>query len=219
MSNYHRKAPRPTGADDHHTSHIEVCVRLRPLTVADESSSGFFKDPPQESAIPTPNRYGRSLVHMRKPHIPRPFKKPVTPKKVETKHDPMIYAWDIVSDDTMVQSHKTDIILGRTHSYTLDRVYGPTVTNQQLYDASIQRLVHAAMDGYHTAVMAYGQTSTGKTFTMSGTPNNPGMIPLCVRECFDYLQAQADPREYMLRVSYLEVYKEVSRLRVRSGLE
>ncbi|GKZ01007.1 hypothetical protein MPSEU_001052200 [Mayamaea pseudoterrestris] len=196
------------------SSHIEVCVRLRPLTVADESSSGFFKDQPPENSIPAPIRSGRTSLlavpaSMRKAHIPRPFKKLSTPiKKPESRQDPMIYAWDLVSDDTMVQSPKTDIILGRTHSYTLDRVYSPSVSNKQVYETSIRTLVHAAMDGYHTSVLAYGQTSTGKTFTMTGTPSNPGMIPLCVTECFNYLQAQVDPREYMLRVSYLEVYKE-----------
>lgn len=64
------------------------------------------------------------------------------------------------------------------------------------------------MDGYHTSVLAYGQTSTGKTFTMTGTPNHPGLIPLSIQECFKYLKHRKQGREYLLRVSYLEVYKE-----------
>ena len=79
------------------------------------------------------------------------------------------------------------------------------------------------MDGYHTAVLAYGQTSTGKTHTMTGTAAQPGLIPLVIQECFQYLnrrqqqQQQQQPnnregaeesREYLFRVSYLEVYKE-----------
>ncbi|EEC44527.1 kinesin family-like protein, partial [Phaeodactylum tricornutum CCAP 1055/1] len=92
--------------------------------------------------------------------------------------------------------------------YTLDRVYGPATTTHDLYQQSVRDRVHAAMDGFHAAVLAYGQTSTGKTHTMSGTSVQPGLIPLCIQECFAYLQAQNTPREYLLRVSYLEVYKE-----------
>jgi centromeric protein E len=152
---------------------------------------------------------------MRKPHIPRPFKKPEQQtnnnnKSSSSSDSSLIYAWDVVSEDMITQSSQTDIILGRTHSYTLDKVYDPAANNLHVYKNSIQNLVHAAMDGFHTSVLAYGQTSTGKTFTMSGTPNQPGMIPLCVKECFNYLQqGQQDTREYLLRVSYLEVYKEV----------
>lgn len=126
---------------------------------------------------------------------------------------PTTYAWDVVSRDTVRQSESTDIVPGRTHTYTLDRVYGPDATTQQLFDQSVRDLVRAAMEGYHTAVLAYGQTSTGKTHTMSGTREQPGLIPLCVQECFHCITRQqrrdvAAAREYLLRVSYLEVYKE-----------
>jgi centromeric protein E len=54
-------------------------------------------------------------------------------------------------------------------------------------------------------VLAYGQTSTGKTFSMTGTPSSPGIIPLAIHQCFQCLEKN---REYLIRVSYLEVYKE-----------
>ena len=73
----------------------------------------------------------------------------------------MVYAWDVVDDDTVTQSPRTDIVPGRTHTYTLDGVYGPELTTRTLYQKSVRELVLAAMDGYHTAVLAYGQTSTG----------------------------------------------------------
>lgn len=40
---------------------------------------------------------------------------------------------------------------------------------------------------------------------MSGTPNSPGIIPLAIKDCFQYLNTD---REYLIRVSYLEIYKE-----------
>ena len=73
----------------------------------------------------------------------------------------MIYAWDVMDRDTVTQSPRTELVPGRTHTYTLDAVYGASITTQQLYDASVRDLVRAALEGYHTAVLAYGQTSTG----------------------------------------------------------
>ena len=199
--------------DDRRKTHIEVSVRLRPLLVNTQESSSSFLD---TSAL--------KRTSARKPQIPRAptssLKKPsqkikattTTPKPKKSNDDDAdtsIYAWDVVSNDTVRQSPATDVIPGRTHSYTVDHVYAPHVTTEHVYQNSVLDLVHAAMDGYHTSVLAYGQTSTGKTHTMTGTSSQPGLIPLCVQECFDYLARQSSsPREYLLRISYLEVYKE-----------
>lgn len=46
----------------------------------------------------------------------------------------------------------------------------------------------------HSSVFAYGQTSTGKTHTMQGTEDQPGVIPLAIEECFSYVSASQDDR-------------------------
>ena len=58
--------------------------------------------------------------------------------------------------------------------------------------------------GFNGTVFAYGQTSSGKTHTMRGTPDEPGIIPLAVAEIFDKINSMQD-REFLLRVSYMEV--------------
>ncbi len=58
--------------------------------------------------------------------------------------------------------------------------------------------------GFNGTVFAYGQTSSGKTHTMSGTAAEPGIIPLAVREVFALVEQHQD-REFLLRVSYMEV--------------
>jgi Kinesin motor domain len=140
---------------------------------------------------------------------------------------PAQYAWKVEEDPdnhggssnsssrTTVVRQTMNLVAGRTHQYTLDHVYGPTCHTSDVYQHSVQDLVHAAMDGYHTSVLAYGQTSTGKTHTITGTAAQPGILPRAVRECFAYLNnnnhtnnAAVMGREYLLRVSYLEVYKE-----------
>lgn len=206
------------------SKHIEVCVRLRPLVIeAGTSSSSFFHaQPHRKPAIPKPsyrtnNNNSHAGIHPSKSGSP---KQPLSPESGAeslengTESPPFpaaayCYAWDVVDTDTVAQNATaTELVLGRTHSYTLDRVYGPSSSTQTVYQQSVQDLVRAAMDGYHTAVLAYGQTATGKTHTMTGTVDEPGFIPLSVRECFHHLQTVGRTGEYLLRVSYLEVYKE-----------
>src|SRR5215469_1117183 len=63
------------------------------------------------------------------------------------------------------------------------------------------------MEGYHGTVFAYGMTGTGKTFSMQGTATNPGVIPLAVTDIFSFIR-ETPHREFLLRVSYLEIYNE-----------
>ncbi|KAL8160373.1 hypothetical protein V2J09_001910 [Rumex salicifolius] len=57
-------------------------------------------------------------------------------------------------------------------------------------------------------VFAYGVTSSGKTHTMHGDHNCPGIIPLAIKDVFSMIQ-DTPGREFLLRVSYLEIYNEV----------
>uniref|UniRef100_M4BLN2 Kinesin-like protein n=2 Tax=Hyaloperonospora arabidopsidis (strain Emoy2) TaxID=559515 RepID=M4BLN2_HYAAE len=63
------------------------------------------------------------------------------------------------------------------------------------------------MEGYHSSVFLYGQTGTGKTYTMQGGRGDPGIIQLAVQDIFDNIARHAD-MEFLLRFSYLEIYNE-----------
>ncbi|KAI7863335.1 kinesin motor domain-containing protein [Spinellus fusiger] len=62
------------------------------------------------------------------------------------------------------------------------------------------------MAGYSGTVFAYGQTASGKTYVRKKT--QPGVIPRAVDDVFNYIKEDTHGREYLLRVSYLEIYKE-----------
>ncbi|VAH17306.1 unnamed protein product [Triticum turgidum subsp. durum] len=64
------------------------------------------------------------------------------------------------------------------------------------------------MEGINGTVFAYGVTSSGKTHTMHGDQNCPGIIPLAIKDVFSLIQ-ETPGREFLLRVSYLEIYNEV----------
>ncbi|KAJ0395631.1 hypothetical protein P43SY_003287 [Pythium insidiosum] len=92
-------------------------------------------------------------------------------------------------------------------SYTVDHLYGPTERTQQLYDESVREAIATAVEGYHSSVFVYGQTGTGKTYTMRGARGEPGVISLAVHDVFQHI-ASLPEREFLLRFSYLEVYNE-----------
>ncbi len=70
-------------------------------------------------------------------------------------------------------------------------------------------IVRGALDGINGTVFAYGQTSSGKTHTMRGTAAEPGVVGLATQQVFAAIKAaSAADREYLLRVSYMEIYNE-----------
>ncbi|KAJ3682165.1 hypothetical protein LUZ60_014738 [Juncus effusus] len=93
-------------------------------------------------------------------------------------------------------------------AYGYDRVFGPATNTPAVYDVAARPVVKAAMEGINGTVFAYGVTSSGKTHTMHGDQNCPGIIPLAIKDVFSIIQDTPD-REFLLRVSYLEIYNEV----------
>ncbi|SPQ18074.1 9ba42913-9a6c-424c-ac06-ee688ccce66a [Thermothielavioides terrestris] len=91
--------------------------------------------------------------------------------------------------------------------YYYDNVFTTHDDNAKVYDHSAKRLVRRVMEGYHGTVFAYGMTGTGKTFSMQGTASSPGVIPLAITDIFSYIR-ETPSREFLLRVSYLEIYNE-----------
>ncbi|KAJ5818273.1 hypothetical protein N7474_003864 [Penicillium riverlandense] len=91
--------------------------------------------------------------------------------------------------------------------YYYDNVFTANENNAKVYDSGAKRLVRRVMEGYHGTVFAYGMTGTGKTFSMQGTATSPGVIPLAITDIFSFIR-ETPHREFLLRVSYLEIYNE-----------
>jgi hypothetical protein len=67
------------------------------------------------------------------------------------------------------------------------------------------------LDGFNGTIFAYGQTSSGKTFTMQGVLDNPeleGIIPRMIRYIYDITQKTNDDISYVIKVSMIEIYNE-----------
>ncbi|XP_063046031.1 kinesin-like protein kif7 [Engraulis encrasicolus] len=108
------------------------------------------------------------------------------------------------------------ITLGNNRHFLCDFLFQEGAGQEEVYEACVQPLVEAFLLGYNATVFAYGQTGSGKTYTI-GEANisafrdeEQGIIPRAVAEIFKLLD-EADVSYFSVRVSYLEVYKEVFR--------
>ncbi|XP_055808512.1 kinesin-like protein KIN-5B isoform X2 [Solanum dulcamara] len=98
--------------------------------------------------------------------------------------------------------------------FTFDKVFGPKAQQRSIYDQAISPIVKEVLDGFNCTVFAYGQTGTGKTYTMEGgmrnkageLPAEAGIIPRAVRQIFDTLEAQH--ADYSMKVTFWELYNE-----------
>ncbi|KAL5701824.1 hypothetical protein ACHQM5_027120 [Ranunculus cassubicifolius] len=91
--------------------------------------------------------------------------------------------------------------------FKFDHVFGPE-DNQEAVFAQTSPLVISVLDGFNVCIFAYGQTGTGKTFTMEGTPGNRGVNFRTIEELFRNSKERSTTMKYELSVSMLEVYNE-----------
>uniref|UniRef100_A0A8C6XI88 Kinesin-like protein n=1 Tax=Naja naja TaxID=35670 RepID=A0A8C6XI88_NAJNA len=112
-----------------------------------------------------------------------------------------------------VDSHSLEIFNWRnemeTMKYKFDAFYGEATTQQDVYMGSVQPLLHHLLKGQNASILAYGPTGAGKTHTMLGNPDHPGVIPRAVRDVLQMTRdASEDKCKYSVSMSYLEIYQE-----------
>lgn len=77
-------------------------------------------------------------------------------------------------------------------------MYDQDTKTSDVYDEIAKPIVEAATAGFNGTIFAYGQTSSGKTFTMTGTDDSPGIIPLAVVNLFEIIRSVPD-RDFLVR--------------------
>ncbi|GFZ02956.1 P-loop containing nucleoside triphosphate hydrolases superfamily protein [Actinidia rufa] len=91
--------------------------------------------------------------------------------------------------------------------FKFDHVFRPE-DNQEAVFVQTSPIVTSVLDGYNVCIFAYGQTGTGKTFTMEGTHENRGVNYRTLEELFRISNERSSVMRYELFVSMLEVYNE-----------
>ncbi|KAI6243778.1 Kinesin-like protein [Aphelenchoides fujianensis] len=96
------------------------------------------------------------------------------------------------------------------HSFDSNDVENPAfATQEHVFEAIGGPVLENAFNGYNACVLAYGQTGSGKSYTMMGTPNDPGLIPRLCNRMFARIQSESDQQtSFKVEISYMEIYNE-----------
>lgn len=106
------------------------------------------------------------------------------------------------------------VVRGTQHnSFQFDRVFAPSAGQEAIFD-EVSEFVQSALDGYNVCLFSYGQTGSGKTHTMQGTGSGSmrGLIPRSIEQIgLHKKKLEQEGWEYVMDVSFLEIYNEAIR--------
>ncbi|XP_029388233.1 kinesin-like protein KIFC3 isoform X2 [Mus pahari] len=131
--------------------------------------------------------------------------RPVTKEDGEGPEATNAVTFDPDDDSIIHLLHK-----GKPVSFELDKVFSPWASQQDVFQ-EVQALITSCIDGFNVCIFAYGQTGAGKTYTMEGTPENPGINQRALQLLFSEVQEKASDWQYDITVSAAEIYNEVLR--------
>ncbi|KXJ07474.1 Kinesin-like protein KIF19 [Exaiptasia diaphana] len=99
----------------------------------------------------------------------------------------------------------------REKQYVFDHAFNPGATQNDVYNVTTQPLIESVVTGYNATVFAYGATGAGKTYTMLGSDNKPGIMGLTLNDLFAQMESTKEDVKYKVTMSYLEIYNEMIR--------
>lgn len=92
--------------------------------------------------------------------------------------------------------------------FVFDHVFGELSTQVDIFENTTKGVIDGVMNGFNCTVFAYGATGAGKTHTMLGSQNNPGVMYRTMTELFKRMDEAKEEKEFTVAFSYLEVYNE-----------
>lgn len=174
-------------------SHIPTALRIRPPTNHDSTS--------------IPARFQRSVINA------------ISTTSVAV--DATSSAPSSVGSSAATAAPASSASSGKKQVFTFDQVHPPPTTQYQLFTSTAQPLISRFIEGFNCTILAYGQTSSGKTFSMTGIdldqdptdPNNGmGIIPRAVasifQQCRDLKEERGGAWNYNIKGSFIELYNE-----------
>ncbi|KAA0153539.1 hypothetical protein FNF28_06932 [Cafeteria roenbergensis] len=86
-------------------------------------------------------------------------------------------------------------------TYAFDHVFGSDQDTSSIYGEIAHPITKSVAEGYNGTIFAYGQTAAGKTFTMQGSEEHPGIVRMAVDDIMEHI-ANTPDRTFLVRVSY-----------------
>ncbi|XP_017485784.1 PREDICTED: LOW QUALITY PROTEIN: kinesin-like protein KIF3A [Rhagoletis zephyria] len=160
---------------------------------------------PQETQIPNVGLEGDEIENVRVVVRVRPMEK----SEINCGAVNVIQVDKINRAITAVKPNATSNEPPKT--YYFDNVFSSDSNQLDLYVDTARPIVEKVLEGYNGTIFAYGQTGTGKTYTMSGNPDSPqtkGIIPNAFAHIFGHIAKARENQKFLVRVSYMEIYNE-----------
>jgi hypothetical protein len=162
----------------------------------------------------TTKKHLQVVIRVRPPlhrelHDWRPFQNTV---QVDGSHRGITISENLSAYQTD-RSGVCDGLLYATQRFAFDHIFTECSSQSEVYETAAQPAVASSLQGYNAAIIAYGQTGTGKTYTMEGVHDDPfhqGIVPRAIKDIFRSISADNTPHnQYLVRASYLQIYNEV----------
>ncbi|CAL4948841.1 unnamed protein product [Urochloa decumbens] len=99
----------------------------------------------------------------------------------------------------------------RGRHFCFDSAFPDSTTQAEVYCTSTADLVEGVLQGRNGTVFCYGATGAGKTYTMLGTMENPGVMVLAIKDLFSKVRQRSHDGNHSIQLSYLEIYNETVR--------
>ncbi|GBG28808.1 Kinesin, putative [Hondaea fermentalgiana] len=131
----------------------------------------------------------------------------VRPLCAEDQRQGLSEAVEVFGNNIKVTHERKDKSGSKSTSktWTFDKALGPQRTQNDVFEDT-ERLVQSALDGYNVCIFAYGQTGAGKTFTMTGTPEHPGILPRAASTLFATMQTQRELMDFTVELYMCELH-------------
>lgn len=119
--------------------------------------------------------------------------------------------WDaLTKDETVCEVHTPKgSAHGKTRDFEFDRLFPPMCKNKNMYNVLRKQWFPSLVGGMSVGIIPYGVTGTGKSYTVHGTRQDPGMVPLFCQEVFRRLENDYGGKDFQtkIRVTFLEIYE------------
>ncbi|XP_051139222.1 kinesin-like protein KIN-7H [Andrographis paniculata] len=110
-------------------------------------------------------------------------------------------AWECINNSTILYKNAQNERSLLPIAYTFDRVFNTNCPTRQVYDEAAKKIALSVLNGMNSTIFAYGQTSSGKTYTMSG------ITEYTMADIYDYIDKHPE-RFFVLKFSAMEIYNE-----------
>ncbi|KAK0648999.1 kinesin motor domain-containing protein [Cercophora newfieldiana] len=189
-------------AIDPNASSITVAVRVRPFTIREAAQLSrtddgtLFLGDGSLAGAPAPKLNQRGI------------------RSVIKVVDERSLVFDPPEDNPVQKFSRSVVPTGKKvkdQIFGFDRIFDENANQVDVYEGTTKNLLDSVLDGYNATVFAYGATGCGKTHTITGTAQHPGIIFLTMQELFEKIGERSDEKQTEVSLSYLEIYNETIR--------